>query len=234
MISLHLGDSLQILPTLNRAEIDALITDPPYGINYAHGGRSGVLTRESAFVGAKITGDDGPFDPSPWLDFPVVVMFGANHYADRLPPSSRWLVWDKRDGTPSNDLSDCEMAWTNSPRSARLFSCRWMGMLKATERGSPRVHPMQKPVGLMAWIFDAMDLRPGMTVLDPYMGSGTTGVAAVRAGLNFIGVEIDPAYFAIAKKRIEAEQASTPLLDLIEARPDRDPAPLFASLEDAS
>jgi site-specific DNA-methyltransferase (adenine-specific) len=205
--TLHLGDSLALLPTLPR--VDAVVTDPPYGIGYSHGGSSGVLAQTTRFVGMRIHGDDKPFDPSPWLDFPNVILWGANHYADRLPARSEWLIWDKRDGLTSNDLADCEMAWTNGTRPARLYHHRWMGMLKDSERGEPRVHQNQKPVALMEWCLSF--LPQGCTVLDPFMGSGTTGVACMNTGRNFIGCEIDPGYFAIAKRRIEAAAAQLKL-----------------------
>jgi DNA modification methylase len=112
------------------------------------------------------------------------------------------------------------MAWTNLDKPVRVFDYSH-GQL-ATE--GKHFHPVQKPLPLMAWCLDQLDLQPGMTVLDPYMGSGTTGVACVRAGLNFIGIEVDPTYFAIAQRRIEAEQNRHPLFEA----PARVQAELFA------
>jgi site-specific DNA-methyltransferase (adenine-specific)/modification methylase len=194
---LHLGDSRTILPTLGR--VDAVVTDPPYGVGFSHGGGGGCLARSTAFAHIAITGDCEPFDPLPWLRFGQVILWGANHYASRLPPSPSWLVWDKRDGICSNDQADCEIAWTNFGSPARVMRHLWNGMLKASERGEIRVHPTQKPIELMAW---CVGFTVG-TVLDPFMGSGTTGVACARLGRRFIGVEIEPRYFDIACRRIE-------------------------------
>lgn len=196
-VTLYLGDCLEVLPTLSG--VDAVVTDPPYGIGYSHGVGGGCLARSTQFHQHAIIGDDRPFDPQPWLRFPSVILWGANHYASRLPDSSAWLTWDKRDGVCSNDQADCEHAWTNFKGPARIKRHLWNGMLKASEKGIPRVHPTQKPVEVMEW---CVGMTTG-TVLDPYLGSGTTGVAAVRLGRKFIGVEIDPKYYAIAKARIQ-------------------------------
>lgn len=197
-VTLYLGDCREILPTLGK--VDAVVTDPPYGIAYSHGVGGGKLARSTVFDHHPIVGDDKPFDPTPWLRFPTVVLFGANHFADRLPPSSNWLIWDKRDGVCSNDQADCEMAWTSLKGPARLTRHLWNGMLKASEKGAPRVHPTQKPVDVMRWVIQ--QLPPCETILDPFMGSGTTGVAAVKLGRKFIGIEIEPKYFDIACRRI--------------------------------
>jgi site-specific DNA-methyltransferase (adenine-specific) len=131
-----------------------------------------------------------------------VVLFGANHYSTRLPQSPCWLIWDKRDGIASNDNADCEMAWTNINAPARLIRHRWYGMIRASERAhSERYHPTQKPVAVMKWIIE-LTTKGGDTIFDPFMGSGTTGVACLQLGRNFIGCEIDPKYYAIAEKRI--------------------------------
>jgi site-specific DNA-methyltransferase (adenine-specific) len=200
--TLYCGDCRDVLPT-TRGVVDAVVSDPPYGIGFVHSGKGGCLARSTSFGGVAIAGDDRPFDPTPWLDFPTVVLFGANHFADKLPASSNWLVWDKRDGVCSNDQADCEMAWTNLSGPARLTRHLWNGMLKASERGISRVHPTQKPVAVMEWVLN-QTTNPNDVVLDPYMGSGTTGVAAIKAGRRFVGIEIDPTYFEIAVKRITA------------------------------
>jgi site-specific DNA-methyltransferase (adenine-specific) len=200
--TLYLGDCLEILPTLTK--VDAVITDPPYGIGYSHGVGGGKLARSTQFDHHPVVGDDSPFDPSPWVVFDRVVLFGANHFASRLPDSSFWLVWDKRDGVCSNDQADCEMAWVKGKGNARVIRHLWNGMLKASEKGEIRYHPTQKPVAVMEWAIK----QSGVTgaILDPYMGSGTTGLAAMRVGHEFIGIEIEPKYFDIACERIENAQ----------------------------
>lgn len=210
MYQLIQGDCIEILPTLTG--IDAVVSDPPYGIAYCHGARRGGVLLGTD--GMSIVGDNEPFDPSPWLNFPIVVLWGANHYASRLPDSSRWLVWDKRDGIPSNDQADCEMAWTNQRGVARLKTRYWNGA-QATEKGEKRVHPNQKPVALLKWCMDVVGVPVGATVLDPYMGSGSLGIACIQTGRNFIGIEIDPDYFAIAQRRIEDAAAQPLLLEVL-------------------
>jgi site-specific DNA-methyltransferase (adenine-specific) len=210
-IRLICGDALEVRDSL--PPIDAIIADPPYGIRYSHGGSSGVLAKTTRFVGVKIAGDDKPFDPAPWLDFPIVVLWGANHYAERLPSRSKWLVWDKRDGVTSNDQADCELAWTNSTKPARLFSHRWMGMLKASERGQTRLHPMQKPVAAIEWAMEQVDVPDDALVCDPYAGVATTAVACNRTNRRCICIEQDPGYFAKGIDRLKAEYARTALFD---------------------
>lgn len=190
----------------NLKKIDAVITDPPYGIDFSHAG--GCVTGVASgtkFAGVEIIGDDSPFDPTPWLNHPIVVLFGANHFASRLPDSPCWLVWDKRDSTGTNDQADCELAWTNIKSPARLKRHLWNGMLKDSERGEQRLHPTQKPVCLMSWCMDQTGVKPNHTVLDPFMGSGSTGIACLRTGRNFIGIEIDQHFFSIACQRFQKE-----------------------------
>lgn len=206
--TLYLGDCLEILPTLEK--VDAVITDPPYGIGFSHHGQNvrgiGNGKYKTAFADVKIAGDDKPFDPSPWIGFERVILWGANHFASRLQDTDKWLIWDKREAESTLSFADCEMAWTNLPGQARMFRHYWNGMLKASERGEARVHPTQKPIALMRWCIDQTALPSGSCVLDPYMGSGPTGIAACQAGMRFIGVELLEPYFNIACQRIENAQ----------------------------
>jgi site-specific DNA-methyltransferase (adenine-specific)/modification methylase len=203
--TLYLGDCLSILPELRA---DAVITDPPYGIAHQHsGGGRGAHKRRNAKM--PIVGDASPFDPEPWLAFTNVLMWGADHFYPRLPDSGRWLAWDKLDGMePWDSFSDVEFAWHSADRAARIFSMKWKGIAcdKVGEANGARQHPTQKPIALMSWCLKEARVLPGQTVFDPYMGSGTTGVAAARAGCPFIGVEIDPSYFNIACERIDVAQ----------------------------
>jgi site-specific DNA-methyltransferase (adenine-specific) len=216
-VTLYCGDCLEVMKSLPDGSIDAVVTDPPYGIglkaNYKSRKR-GALAECNDFP--PIVGDDKPFDPAPFLGFPVVVLFGANYYADRLPISGGWVVWDKLNGLTSgrdwgfNDNSDCELVWTNVGNAARLVRHRWMGAMKESEHGQRRVHPTQKPVAVMVEIIEHYT-HPGATILDPFMGTGTTGVACVQTGRNFIGIEIDPTYYEIAQRRIAEAQAQPAL-----------------------
>ena len=206
--TLYLGDCREILPTLPK--VDAVVTDPPYGIAFVHGGGDtkgiGAGRYRTQFAGEAIVGDTAPFDPQSILslDLPTV-LWGANHYASRLPDASGWLVWDKRAASGhTNDFADCEMAWTNTGKVARVFRHHWDGMMRASETGQ-RYHPTQKPVVLMSWCI--AQLGEVTTIYDPFMGSGTTGVACANLGRTFIGIEIEPKYFDIACGRIDAAYA---------------------------
>jgi site-specific DNA-methyltransferase (adenine-specific) len=206
-VTIYHGDCREVLPAL--AGVTAIVADPPYGIGYrTNSSRSSEGCRSRDWP--PVTGDDSPFDPSGLLGFSKVVLFGANHYANRLPPSSAWLVWDKRDDLPSsrevgfNDSSDLEMAWTNGRGPARIYSHRWLGLIKASERTERRVHPTQKPVALMRWVLLATT-GPRDLVCDPFAGSGTTLRAAKDLGRRAIGIEIEERYCEIAARRCGQE-----------------------------
>ncbi len=202
------GDCLEILPTLG--PVDAVVTDPPYGIAYAKGaGGRGKHSRRNHSQPLK--GDDKPFNPSPFLRWPCI-LWGANHYAARLP-HGRWLAWNKLgDLEPWDSFSDVEFAWQNERAADRIFSLLWKGICQAEKaNGGERGHPTQKPIALMQWCLGF--LPKAQTILDPFMGSGTTGVACVREGRRFVGCELDPGYFEIACERIEREMRQ-PRLDL--------------------
>lgn len=184
---------------------DAIITDPPYGMahpcDYKARGR-GALAECKDWP--DVHGDAEPFDPA-WLLALArpTVLWGANYYADRLPPSPGWLVWDKE--RPDDlDQSTCELAWTNCVKGVRRFSHLWNGMMKASEKGES-YHPTQKPVALMAWTLGLRWLAGIRSVYDPYMGAGPMGVACVRAGIAYVGVELNPDHFATAQGRLERE-----------------------------
>ena len=208
LAELWLGDCLTLTAELQGA--DALIADPPYGIGYE--GRRHTCKgrwRPTGKRWGRIEGDDEPFDPTPWLGFAKVIMWGANYYADRLPAVPSWLIWDKRCGTTSDDGADCEMAWTNLGGPARIFHHLWRGICRAGEENvahSPRLHPAQKPVALMDWCIERCKIKSGALIADPYMGSAPVGVAAVRRGLRYVGVEINPTHFETACRRVEAAQ----------------------------
>lgn len=208
---LYLGDCRGIVPGVDTADA-AVVTDPPYGIGYSPGdGGKGWTNGRKSFSGTDLVkGDSESFDPSPWVTFDEAVLWGGNHYAARLPSSPTWLVWDKRIDGLSNDFADCELAWTNLGGPARVFRHLWCGAFRKSERGEDRVHPTQKPVALMDW---CLGLVRSQAILDPYMGSGTTGVACARLGKRFIGMELDPKHFATACRRIDDAQRQGRLFD---------------------
>ena len=209
------ADCLEVLPTLQG--VDAVVTDPPYGIDYSpkYGPRrmpdgSWLPPKEMP----QIIGDDQDFDPAPLLNFPIVVLWGANHYAHRLTHNGKWLVWDKRcQVIPPRNQADCEMAWVSKYGAARVLYHMWDGMVRDSERDTPRIHPTQKPVAVMCWCMEQSEVPIGATVLDPYAGSGTTAIACIRTGRKCISIEIDPHYFDIMCDRIrrELQQQTLPL-----------------------
>lgn len=216
------GDCLEVLPTLGK--VDAVVTDPPYGVNndcdYTRF-TGGLAPNHHHHHG--IYGDDKPFDPSPWLEFPEVILWGYQHFARSLPTGTV-LVWNKKAPNQLGTfLSDCELAWMKGGVGVYLHNHIWHGFDRQTERGGTVLHPSQKPVALLEWCLRKID---GETILDPYMGSGTTLVAAVRAGRSAIGIEIEPRYFDIACRRIEEAWGKGSLFD----DSPKQPAELFAGV----
>lgn len=205
------ADCAAVLPSL--PVVDAVVTDPPYGLKEA----AGKNKSRSNLAVARDYGDDEWDDQPPdtgLIDLVrsrgrAQVLFGGNYF--NLPPARCWLVWDKLNG--ANDFADCELAWTNLNKAVRRLAYRWNGMIR--ENGEERgAHPTQKPVGVMLWTLEHAT-NVGDVVLDPFAGSGTTGVAAIRLGRRAILIEREPKYAAIARERLEAESVG---LSLSEAR----------------
>jgi len=202
---LILGDCTEIMPELGR--LDAVLTDPPYGIFKSVGASGRMFGKETIYSeDKKATGWD--LRPSPdllkyLLHADRYIIWGGNYFADTLGASAGVLIWYKRTG--ANSYADAELAWTNATGTSRLFDHQWCGAFKDSERGQRAVHPTQKPIALMLWCLGF--LPKAETILDPFMGSGTTGVACVQLGRRFTGIELDPDYFEIACRRIEAAVA---------------------------
>lgn len=219
---LYLGDCLEIMPTLQR--VDACITDPPYGLKEnAHRVASrGKLAKTTDY--GEFTWDESPASKER-IDAcrnsaDTSIIWGGNYF--ELPPARCWLVWDKVNG--DNCFADCEMAWTNIEGSVRMFQHMWNGMLRASEKGIQRVHPAQKPVALLRWCIE----RAGnpKSIIDPFMGSGTTLVAAAKTGIKAIGIEREPKYFDIACKRIEEAYKQPDMFVEPVRKPEQMEAPL--------
>jgi DNA modification methylase len=166
---LYLGDAREIIPTLG--PVDAVVTDPAYGINAAR-------DRKSQKHG--------------WRDY------DGNYWTDALPRTSKWLSWDK--GQTDFSLADFELAWCSFDGAARRIT---YSRSKALQDG--KEHPTQKPIEVMRWCIDQLP-NGCTTILDPFMGSGTTGVAAVKLGKAFIGIEINTKFFDIACRRVDEAQ----------------------------
>jgi len=183
---LYLGDCADSLPMLQK--VDAVVTDPPYGIGITKSNRLAV----SRGLGG-MDWDDTPADTDFILKMGVPsIIWGGNYF--NLPPHRAPLVWDKNNA--GRDFADFEMAWTNLDMVARRFVFRPMNM------DGGKQHPTQKPLALMQWCLGFLP-DAAQTILDPFMGSGTTGVACVNLGRKFIGIEKEESYFNIACKRIE-------------------------------
>jgi DNA modification methylase len=188
--TLYLGDCRDILPTLGK--IDAVVTDPPYGIAHTWKGGKGHGWGNARDQGELRNQWDAAAPDRALLEALIeraneVVFWGGNYFD--LPTSRGWLVWNKPERGFS--LAEAELAWTNIDTVIRVFD----GV-----RSDPgREHPTQKPLALMQWCLDRLK---GRTILDPFMGSGTTGVAAVKMGRQFVGIEVEPKYFDIACRRI--------------------------------
>lgn len=210
-VQLYCGDCRDILPTLGG--IDCIVTDPPYGISYVrgHGGHG----RHNRRNDRPVIGDHEPFCPSHIIKFPNVIMWGADHFASSLP-HGRWLAWNKLGDMDSyDDFSDVEFAWHSIKGAARICNLMWKGICcyRPGETGGRRWHPTQKPVALMRWCIHETKTDAAAVVCDPYFGSGTTGVACVRIGRRFVGIEINREYFDIAVERITKELESMRLFE---------------------
>lgn len=179
---------------------DLVHADPPYGVNErtrrATAGRGRGSRGSNALATARdfpaVEGDDRPFDPSPLLalDRPLV-LWGANHYAPRVPESPSWILWDKRCDVLVNDNADGELAWSNLGGPLRIFRHLWAGMLRASEKGEPSIHSTQKPIALSTYVFQRAKLKPGALVFVPYLGSGPDLPAAQAMGLRVIACDVE-------------------------------------------
>jgi site-specific DNA-methyltransferase (adenine-specific) len=221
--TLYLGDCRDVLPTLGK--VDAVVTDPPYGqaykVNTFHKGgtrenavvqRNGSTIKVHPTTHEEIDGDRAPFDPSHLIGLAPAVLIWGSHKFGHLLPKGRTLVWDKVPTGKVRSQGDGETAWTNvNPDGPlRIFRLLWDGLCVGqgarheVTAGQKRLHPMQKPEILMRWCLDQVG-NP-TSVLDPYMGSASIGIAALQAGASYIGIESVAAYFDIACKRIEDAQ----------------------------
>lgn len=212
--TLYLGDCRDILPTLGK--IDAVVTDPPYGINAARDRNSQKDGwRDYPAAGWDVDRPPGELFTAMLACSRDQIIWGGNYFTDFLPPSMQWLVWDK--GQRDFSLADCEFAWSSQQRAARILNySRGRAMQDGKE------HPTQKPLEVMVW---SLGFVPkAKTILDPFMGSGTTGVACANLGRAFIGIEREPTYFDLACRRIEEAYRQPRLFD------EPAPKPIQASM----
>ena len=194
--TLYLGDCLQIAPTLQG--VDAVVTDPPYGIEADKAKAHSSIRDNQRWPNSqwdRMRPSEATLRTLPTLAKSVAI-WGGNYFADCLPPSSGWLVWRKPEAETGFSLADAELCWTSASFSSRI---------RTIIRRDGNEHPTQKPVQVMAWAMEQLKVPAGHLVLDPFMGSGTTGVACIRTGRRFIGIEIDPRHFKTACDRIQRE-----------------------------
>ena len=201
--TLYLGDCREILPAL---QIETVVTDPPYGIDLDtdnsrfSGGHTASIARRGNGPGPSngrpLIGDDEPFDPKPFLLGKEQIIWGWHNFPDRLPRGS-CLIWIKRlEKAFGSFLSDAETAWFSKGHGVYCFRD-----LSTYAEAKTRKHPTQKPIPLMKW---CVQKTKGTVIVDPFMGSASTGIAALMLGRKFVGIEIDPSHFDVACRRIEA------------------------------
>ena len=202
-------DCLDVMRRLADKSVDLILTDPPYGIGEAAGKNK---SRGNMAV-AKDYGDlewDNAIPSKAYFDEIMrvskhQVIFGGNYFVEHLRNSPCWIVWDKDNG--ENDFADCELAWCSFSSAVRRLKLRWNGMLQHNMKEKEhRIHPTQKPVRLFEWILEKY-AQPGWVIMDPFLGSGSSAIAAKRLGYEFIGVEREKTYFEAALERIPREGA---------------------------
>lgn len=211
----YLMDCMELMRGYPDKHFDLAVVDPPYGIGESgakNKTRGGLVKARAykAFAGNDVEAAKPEYFRELMRVSKNQVIWGANHYISRIPfDSSAWIVWDKVNG--QTDFADCELAWTSFKSAVRMFSFMWNGMQQGntlngkimqgnTKLNEKRIHPTQKPVALYDWIFKNY-AKPGQLILDTHLGSGSSRIAADKAGLNFIGCELDADYFAAHEKR---------------------------------
>jgi DNA modification methylase len=206
--TIYHADCKDVLEELS--PVGMLLTDPPYGIGRSKGMRKHLVN--SLLEGTVITTPARQYPKDTWDFEPisqelldtvlcfgrVQVIWGGVFFSDLLPRASHWVVWNKRQSMPS--YSKAEIAWTNSRRkSVAMVTILQSGFMAKEKK---RYHPTQKPVELMRWCIENY-LKSGSTVLDPFMGAGSTILAAAAMGKQAIGIEREERYCEIAAKRLE-------------------------------
>ena len=215
---LYHGDCMEIMKELDM--VDAVVTDPPSGIGESNkkGQSRGKMAKPKNYKGAD-GWDEKPASKECIEKIRSIsknqIIFGGNYF-DGLGSTSCWLVWDKQNG--SNDFADCELAWTNLDKAVRRIYWRWNGMIR--KGNDIREHPTQKPVGVMEWCLT--HVPDAQTILDPFMGRGTTLVACAKMGRKGIGIELDPEYFDIACKRVEEAYKQPDMFVQVQKKPEQD------------
>jgi len=202
--TLYCSDWQTVYPLLPRHA--AVVTDPPYPINYDYT----KTRRHRSQWASNYAGMAQPFDPTPWLGFPEVILFGADQYWHARFQQGSWCYWDKMLGKHPADFAPGEWVWLSKPGPPQYFPYLWRGGMREGEENyvhlPQKLHPAQKPIALLAYL---VEQTAAPVVIDPFMGSATTLAACVRLGRPCIGIELDPDYFAVACHRLQHEVEAT-------------------------
>lgn len=199
------GDCLELMKNIPNKSIDLIITDPPYGKKADKGTNGFGSAKNRKYKG----GWDSKIPEKAVFDemFRVaknVIIFGGNYFTQHLPPSNCWIFWDKKgDIAFQNPFADGELIYTTFTKPVKKIVFRQQGFI--TDSKDERYHPTQKPSELVQMLVEQFS-NEGDTILDPFLGSGTTAVAAVNTNRHYIGFELDPGYFDIACKRLDAAE----------------------------
>jgi len=207
------GDCLEIMKQIPDKSIDLVLTDPPYGIEaggllkagYKHKSETMATNRNDYGVSAWDVRT-----PTKELFEEILrvskeqVIFGGQYFTDKLPPRGKWIIWDKKvEDKYQNSFSDCELAWTSKNGATKIIRYLWHGMIQDNMLAKDlRQHPTQKPIEVIRRIIQMFE---GDTILDPFLGSGTTAVACKQLGRKYIGIEISEKYCEIANQRLRQE-----------------------------
>ena len=209
--TLYLADCLDVLPTLPK--VDAVITDPPYGIGMDGGNIGYKGFNDFARLGWDVAPPDAALISLTIAAGSKAVIWGGNYF--QLPPSRCWFIWDKGAGFKGRTYAEAELAWTSLDANTRVF------LHDPLARGDykGKSHPTMKPEALMRWCIN--EAGSPSTIIDPFCGSGSTGVAAMQLGKKFIGIEREQEYFDTACIRIENAQRQSVLFEPPSPKPEQ-------------
>lgn len=204
----YLTDCLSFMRGCKDKEFDICIADPPYGVSYARG-KNGYGVKVDNLPTHKDVDWDAKIPEKEFFDELLrvsdkVIIWGGNYFTHLLPVSKCWIVWDKCDGMENKSpFADAELAWTNMTKVVSLFRMRQLGFISDTQ-DTERIHPTQKPTELYAWLLRKY-ANKGDKVFDPFLGSGSSRIAAYKMGFDFIGCEISDEYFHRSNERFLKE-----------------------------
>lgn len=209
-IELIQGDCMDFMRGLPDKAFELAICDPPYGIGEngdrnKSRGKLAIAKDYKSFAGGDLSAPEPEYFQELCRVSKNQIIWGANHFASRLPnpSSSCWIVWDKVTG--DSDFADCELAYASFKTAVRKFTFQWSGMLQGDMKNKEqRIHPTQKPVKLYQWLLSNY-AKPGDRILDTHLGSASSAIAAHYAGFDFVGIELDADYYHAAVKRFDLE-----------------------------